>query len=314
MAVAVNAVVIEEGDITGEGRKLVLIEETKTVSDAIKISEVVVKFRVTRLVRVGNAAVVEGTIEKQIFFINTAGVKSHLSETLSFGDTVDVVPIDPSQPVTGPFQNRSVLEDVVVRFDPETHALTQKIAILINVIAGGVTGDPPLQTIAATPTGLGAEGSARPQVKATQPSASGLPKEIKVEIGTGQTRFLLEREITLDAFEVTNITVEPIDDDPNIGRVVEGKVIVQATLEKEITFLDREFESQTITERVPFSVLVEIVPNDSNDPARPGMQSLTDVSAESIFFEFNSATSVLLQKIVVVVTVQVTVIRRVYPE
>ena len=191
--------------------------------------------------------------------------------------------------------------------------MTQKIVILIDVIAGGVTGDPPLQTIAATPTGLGAEGSARPQVKATQPSASGLPKEIKVEIGTGQTRFLLEREITLDAFEVTNITVEPIDDDPNIGRVVEGKVIVQATLEKEISFLDREFESQTITERL-FTALVEIVPNDSNDPARPGMQSLTDVSAESIFFEFNSATSVLLQKIVVVVTVQVTVIRRVYPE
>ena len=102
MAVAVNAVVIEEGDITGEGRKLVLIEETKTVSDAIKVSEVVAKFRVTRLVRVGNAAVVEGTIEKQVFFINTSGVKSHFRETLSFGDTVDVVPIDPSQPVSGP--------------------------------------------------------------------------------------------------------------------------------------------------------------------------------------------------------------------
>jgi len=43
MAVAANARVIEEGDITGEGRKPVLIEETKTVSDAIKVSEVVVK-------------------------------------------------------------------------------------------------------------------------------------------------------------------------------------------------------------------------------------------------------------------------------
>ena len=91
MAVAANARVIEEGDITGEGRKPVLIEETKTVSDAIKVSEGVVNFRVTQVIRVGNAAVVEGTIEKQVFFVNTAGVKSHLSETLSFGDTVDVV-------------------------------------------------------------------------------------------------------------------------------------------------------------------------------------------------------------------------------
>ena len=60
---------------------------------------------------------------------------------------------------------------------------------------------------------------------------------------------------TLDAFEVTDITVEPIDEDPNIGRVIEGKAIVQGTLEKEISFLDREFESQEITEKVPFSVL-----------------------------------------------------------
>jgi hypothetical protein len=51
MAVAVNVVVMEEGDITGEGRKLVLIEETKTVSDALKVSEVVVNFRVTRVTR-----------------------------------------------------------------------------------------------------------------------------------------------------------------------------------------------------------------------------------------------------------------------
>jgi hypothetical protein len=310
MAVAVNVVVMEEGDITGEGRKLVLIEETKTVSDALKVSEVVVNFRVTRVVRVGCAAVVEGTIEKQVFFINTAGVKSHLSETLSFGDTVDVVPVDPSQPVTGPFQNRSVLEDVVVKFNPETHVLTQKIAILIDVIAGGVTGDPPPQKVIATPTKLGAEGSAQPQVKAANPTASSLPKEVKVEIGTGETRVLLEREVTLDAFEVTHITVEPIDEDPNIGRVIEGKAIVQGTLEKEISFLDREFESQEITEKVPFSVLVEIVPNDPNDPARPGMQSLTQVSAESMFFEFDPETSVLLQKIVAVVSVQVTVIRR----
>jgi hypothetical protein len=72
----------------------------------------------------------------------------------------------------------------------------------------------------------------------------------------------------------------------------------------------REFESQEITEKVPFSVLVEIVPNDPNDPARPGMQSLTQVSAESMFFEFDPETSVLLQKIVAVVSVQVTVIRR----
>ncbi len=310
MVVAGNTRVIEEGDITGEGRKLVLIEETKTVSDAIKVSEVVAHCRVTRMVRVGNAAVVEGIIEKQVFFINTAGVKTHFSETLSFGDTVDVVPLDPSQPVSGPFRNRSVLEDVVVRFNPETHALTQKIVILIDVIAGGVTGDPPSQTIAATPTKSGAEGCARPQVKATNSTASDLPKEIKVQIGTGQTRILLEREIILDAFEVTNITVEPIDDDPNIGKVVDGKVIVQGILEKEISFLDRTFETQDITERMPFTALVEIVPNDPNDPARPGMQSLTRVSAESIFFEFNPETSVLLQKIVAVVNVQVTVIRR----
>ena len=310
MAVAVNAGVIEEGIITGEGRKLVLIEEAKTVSDVIKISEVVANFRVTRLVQVGRAAVVEGTIEKQVFFINTAGVTSHFSEPLSFGDTVDVVPVDPSQPVTGPFQNRSVLEDVVVKFDPETHVLTQKIAILMNVIAGGVTGDPPLQTVTATPTKLGAEGSAQLPVKGANPTTSGSPKEIKVEIGTGQARILLEREITLDAFEVTNITVEPIDEDPNITRVIEGKAIVQATLEKEISFLDRTFETQEIMEQVPFTALVEIVPNDPEDPALPGMQSLTRVSAESIFFEFNPETSILLQKIVAVVNVKVTVIRR----
>jgi len=50
------------------------------------------------------------------------------------------------------FRNRSVLEDVVVKFHPESHVLAQKIAILIDVIAGGVTGDPPPQKVIATPT------------------------------------------------------------------------------------------------------------------------------------------------------------------
>ncbi|MEW6244808.1 MAG: hypothetical protein AB1497_11240 [Bacillota bacterium] len=84
-----------------------------------------------------------------------------------------------------------------------------------------------------------------------------LPKEVKIEIGKGQTRLLVEQLITLDTFEVLNIQLEPIDKNPNIGTVVEGKVIVQGTATKEISLIDRQFERADVTERVPFTTAVE---------------------------------------------------------
>ncbi|MEW6244807.1 MAG: hypothetical protein AB1497_11235 [Bacillota bacterium] len=58
-------------------------------------------------------------------------------------DTVDIIPFDPNVAPAGPLQDRSVLEDVIVEFDPVTHVLAQKIARLIDVITGGIAGDPP---------------------------------------------------------------------------------------------------------------------------------------------------------------------------
>lgn len=120
--------------VIGHGTKQRLIEETKTIP-AIKIVDVVARVAdVTSIVKNGKV-IVQGSVQKQIFYVGTDNLVHHLAEVLPFSEMVEVTPINPDRPVVEGMrqQDHSYVENVVWEFDPATGSFTEKVIVRIDV-------------------------------------------------------------------------------------------------------------------------------------------------------------------------------------
>ncbi|NPV53562.1 MAG: DUF3794 domain-containing protein [Firmicutes bacterium] len=120
--------------VIGHGSKQKLLEETKTIA-AVKIVDVVAKvIDVVSIVKNGKV-IVQGTVQKQIFYVGTDDLVHHLNELLPFSEMVEVTPINPDRPVREGMdqQDHSFIENVVWEFDPATGAFTEKVIVRIDV-------------------------------------------------------------------------------------------------------------------------------------------------------------------------------------
>jgi len=98
--------------------------------------------------------------------------------------------------------------------------------------------------------------------------------------------------------------------DPRISRikhvVKNGKVIVQGTLHKQIFFVGIDGLVHHIAEDIDFSDLVEVPPLVPDFPVQEGMDSQDHSFVDNFVFEFDPATGILIQKIILVLSVKVT--------
>ncbi|HHV63438.1 MAG TPA: DUF3794 domain-containing protein [Firmicutes bacterium] len=120
--------------VIGHGSKQKLLEETKTIA-AVKIVDVVAKVvDVVSIVKNGKV-IVQGTVQKQIFYVGTDDLVHHLNELLPFSEMVEVTPINPDRPVLEGMdqQDHSFVENVVWEFDPATGTFTEKVIVRIDV-------------------------------------------------------------------------------------------------------------------------------------------------------------------------------------
>lgn len=266
--------------VIGHGTKQVLLEETKTVP-AIKIVEIVPTLTNVRSIVKNGKVIVQGTVHKQIFFIGTDDLEHHLAEDIDFSELVDVVPLDPANPVREGMNQRdlSVIENNVFEFDPATGTLTQKIILRLEI---KVTETQQL-AVALTPYGT--------FIKAA------------VVVGEATKQKFIEETKIIPAIKVVEII-------PRISRikhiVKNGKVIVQGTLHKQVFFVGTDNLVHHIAEDLPFSDLIEVPPLNPNFPVQEGMDSQDHSIVENLVFEFDPATGTLTQKIILLLSVKVT--------
>jgi hypothetical protein len=129
---------------------------------------------------------------------------------------------------------------------------------------------------------------------------------IKTErvIGHGVRQKLIEESLTIEGIKVVEIV-------PQVRgvhvTVKNGKVIVQGVLHKQIFFIGPDGLEHHLAEDIDWSDLVEVIPEDPEEPVRPGMNERTTVTVENLIWEFDPETGVLIQKAILLIQVKVTV-------
>jgi len=268
--------------VIGRGFKQTLIEETKTIPDAVKIVEIVPSLRNLRFIVRHGKVIVQGVLHKQIFFIATDGLEHHLAEDIDFNELVDIIPVDPERPAAPGMnvQDHSVVENVVFEFDEATGQLIQKVIIAIDLV---VTETEDLNVL-LDPLG--------PVIKTP------------VKIGEGEKQKFIRDEIHIPgAIKITDIVTHL----RNVRVILKnGKAIVQGILHKQIFFVATDSIVHHVQEEINWSELVEIEPVNPDVPARPGMTASFTGFVENLVFELDPATGVLVQKVIILVRVVVT--------
>ncbi|NLJ60684.1 MAG: DUF3794 domain-containing protein [Firmicutes bacterium] len=129
-----GGVLIKTPVVIGEAEKQKFISEEKTL-DAIKIANVNAAFKKINWLIKDGKAIVQGIVNKQIFFVVEGDLIRHLGEEFSFSDLVDVPPVRPGDPVREGmgFQDESDIEQTIVELNPETRTLVQKIVLRLKV-------------------------------------------------------------------------------------------------------------------------------------------------------------------------------------
>lgn len=265
--------------IIGRGRKEVLLEKQVSLPEAAKVTKISATLDVTRAVVVTRGVIVQGSVEKQIFFVGPDGLKHHAAEGAgSFSELVDIDLVDPGIPVaTGDrVQDHSKVENVVFTLDESTGVLTQKVVILLDVVV------------------------TRSVQLPVEQDPDGILIKANVKVGSAETHKYFREETVLPDATGIKIVRTRFED---VRCLVEGdNVIIQGTMVKLIGFETEDGETGTVEERVAVSDFVNF----------PGLHQLSghitptcSISAQNIGIEFSSITGLLVTKFLLTFTAQV---------
>ncbi|MGE5529351.1 MAG: DUF3794 domain-containing protein [Patescibacteria group bacterium] len=255
--------------VIGENTRQVLVESNVTLTQpAIKVRNITATIQNLTTEVITGKVVIQGVIHKQIFFVGSDNVVRHQAEDLNFSTFVDIFGAEPGLNV----EVEPTIEHIgFVLVNPTL--LHQKVVLEFFVKVTETR-----QLNVATGTG--------PLVRLDQ------------VIGENTRQELLENEVTLTvpAIKVTEIraTITDITTD-----VIEGKVIVQGVLHKQIFFVGEDNIERHQAEDIEFSTFVDI------PGATTGMVVQVTPTVEFVDFQLLSST-LLLQKVVIEFFVKVT--------
>jgi len=255
--------------VIGENTKQLLIERNVTLDlAAIKVRNINASVRDVSADVIVDKVVIQGTLHKQIFYVAEDNIVHHQAEDIPFSTFVDIPGAEPGMNV----QIESVIETVIFKLLKST-TLHQKVVIEFFV---KVTETRQLDIL----TGQG------PLVRVDQ------------VVGENTKQELFENRVTLitPAIKIDDIQVQIRNLEMHI---IEGKVIIQGIIHKQIFFVGLNNIEYHQGEDIEFSTFVDI------PGATCGMDVEVVPTIEFVHFELLDQDT-LLQKVVVEFFVKVT--------
>ncbi len=269
---------------------------------AIKVREIVAQLRniVTHVIH--DKVIVQGIIHKQIFFISTENIERHLAEDIPFSLFLDIPGVVPGDNV----HITPIIEAIFFDLISPT-GLRQKVIFAINAV---VTRTLQINLVL---------GEGRPLFKLEQVVGENtkqvlvvrreqIQQQINVTRVTivfpgaeviGQQQIILRNTFELPVTAIKIKEIQAIITDLTAKVILDG-VVVEGVVEKTIFFVDADNIVRSITERLPFSILVSV----------PGIQPNQAVEAtvdiENISFSLDKKRNEVTQIVVLRATVRGT--------
>lgn len=255
--------------VIGENTRQFLSEQNVILTlPAIKVRNIHAKIQDITTDVIVDKVVIQGVIHKQIFFVGLDNIVHHQAENIPFSTFVDIPGAEPGMNV----QVDPVIETVIFNLLSQT-VLHQKVVVEVFV---KLTETRQLNVL----TGAG------PLVRVDQ------------VVGENTRQELFENFFTLPiaALKIDDIKVLIRDLELHL---IEGKVIIQGTIHKQIFFVGLDNIEYHQAEDVQFSTFVDV------PGATPGMDVEVVPTVEFVHFELLNPTTVV-QKVVVEFFAKVT--------
>ncbi|MBO8125740.1 MAG: DUF3794 domain-containing protein [Firmicutes bacterium] len=267
---ATSQVVVPMQDVMLAPEPPVLAGQTQLEFTARKVREIRGEVRNVEATVIENKVIIQGTVHKQIFYVDLDGIVRHQAEDIRFSTFVDIPGAMPGMNVLV----NPVIEDIIFRLiNPPSRVLMQKVVLQIFV---KVTDTVQLQL------------------------AVGDGPLFKTEsvIGEGSTQVLSETVVNLEnpAQKVAEIVARVQD---VTSEIIDDKVIVQGIIHKQIFYVDLDGVSRHQAEEVPFSTFLDI------PGAADGQNVQVHPNVEFVGFILEDETT-LRQKVVLEIFVKVT--------
>jgi hypothetical protein len=294
-------------EFIGENVIQELAENVITLSlPAIKVREIVAKLQDFTTHVIEDKVIVQGTIHKQIFFIGTDNIEHHQAEDIPFSVFLDIPGAAPGDNV----HLNPIIEAIFFELTSAT-TLRQKVIIAIRAI---ITREIQLNLVVGTGPLFKVEqvvGENTKQVLVVHREVIPTPPVITIQITNvtvvfppveviGQQQVIIRNTVELPVAAIKVKDIEATIDNVFFNVITDG-VIVQGTVHKIVTFVGLDNIVRSITEDVPFSILVSI------PGITPDQVSDVSVTLEDISFQLNPAGTAVTQNIVLLATVQGTI-------
>lgn len=273
---------------------------------AIKIREIIAKVQDEEIFVINDKVIVQGILHKQIFYISTDNIERHQAEDIPFSLFLDV----PGAVEGDNVQLQSIIEAVFFELTSPTE-LRQKVVIAVTAT---ITREVQLNLVLGTGILYKVEqvvGENTKQILIIREEAiippPPPPPVIPITIDTitivfqeailGEQQIIVRNVVDLPVTAIKVKEVQAIVADLTATIVTDG-VLVQGVVQKTIFFVDADNVVRTISEEVPFSILVSI------PGIQPGTPINVTVDIENISFSLNEAGDQVIQLIVLRATVQ----------
>ena len=284
--------------VIGEGQKQILNESVLTLArPALKVREIVGEVRNVVAEVIPDKVIIQGVIHKQIFYIGTDNIEHHQAEDLRFSLFIDLPGAVPGLNVT----IRPLIETILFHLETET-TVRQKVIVLVNVVVTEtiqvplVIGDFSLfkleQVIGEGIRQILVERRERIPVV---PIVRNVVVEIVVPpagIVTGRQQIIVENVVELPLPAIKIKEVQGLITDLRARVIFDGAVLIDGFINKQVSFVGEDDVVRSITERIPFSILVNV------PGITPGTPVTVTVEIENISFTLSPDGRFLRQIIV----------------
>lgn len=268
------------GQVVGEGTTQLLSDTVVTLNQpAIKVREIVAEIRDITTHVLADKVVIQGTLHKQIFFINENNIEIHQPEDIPFATFVDIPGALPGLDV----QVHAFIEFVGFNFT-EPDQLNQKVVMQFFVKVTEpvqiqvALGDGPLvkveEVVGENSKQILVE--SRPEVVVSPINIERILLLVGQAVGEVVERQIIVEntvELPIQAIKVAGITAT-IED--LTAQIVPNGIIVQGNVIKQLRFVGNDGIVRDISETVPFSLLLNVLGID------PGAEIEVEVTIENI--------------------------------
>ncbi len=251
----------------------------------VKIKEIVARTEDVRGTVLTDKVIVQGVVAEQVFFVGRDGVVRERPFRIPFSGQVEVPGADPDLVEAG-LQRVDVSADVeFIVTVPRPTGILNKIVVLVRVVV--------------VAPGAGPGGTDLVVASATEQLLVEFLKqfEVVIPIVVPLPQVVREQVLVVEVKELPAVKIKRVDATVTgiRSQVLEGKVLVQGVVHKEVAFVDRANVVRLVSEDVPWSHVL-VMPGVT--PATP---VVVTARVEFVLPELDAARGVLKQKIVLIV-------------